>query len=117
MSLLQRLPLREWLDRRHPVRDVGNVFRDEAAHLDGFRLLAEVDGLPFVEESTPTVPSDGGSIESPMGRAFALSVVDDPEAVDPFEVVGVAGYQGEIVDPGRRGDLYVGEFDPLSGFQ
>lgn len=53
--------LDEWLARRHPIRDVGNAFWDESFHLGGFQLPAEMDGLLFVEESTPTALLDGQS--------------------------------------------------------
>ncbi|MEM4781447.1 MAG: erythromycin esterase family protein [Halalkalicoccus sp.] len=51
--------LGDWLACRHPVRDIGNAFWDESFHLGGFRLPVELDGLLFVETSTPTRLLDG----------------------------------------------------------
>lgn len=51
--------LSTWLADRHPVRDIGNAFWDESSHLGGFRLPAEMDGLLFVTESTPTTVLGG----------------------------------------------------------
>lgn len=52
--------LMDWLNRYHPVRDIGNAFWDESVHLTGYRLPEEVVGLLFVTESTPTTVLDGG---------------------------------------------------------
>lgn len=50
--------LGDWLDQHHPMRDIGNAFWDESAHLTGYRLPEEVVGLLFVTESTPTTVLD-----------------------------------------------------------
>lgn len=50
--------LTDWLDQHHPVRDIGNAFWDESAHLTGYRLPEEIVGLLFVTESTPTTVLD-----------------------------------------------------------